>query len=351
MKISQPFVLLALSAVVAAQTATPQKTQKAQTPAKTTAPAPKTTKPATQPATPATQSKPATPAAEPTPETAVITINGVCPAATPAESCKRTIARAEFDRVIATVNPELPMEDRRRLAAQYVQLVTLANEAEKQGLDKEPAFAERMRLERLRVLAQSAQLKLQDGSKPSEQEVENFYADNSVRFEEFSLRRIVVPKTIGGDAKVEETKVLAEKIRTRAAAGEDADKLEAEVYATAKMPGAPPATSLGWKRRGAMDPRHEPQIVALKAGQLSTVIEDAQSYYIYKVDAKRIIPLATVKDDIERGLAGQSTENKVRALLGNIRVDMNEAYFGPPPGPPPAPPQAQQPPPAAQPKP
>jgi hypothetical protein len=51
------------------------------------------------------------------------------------------------------------------------------------------------------------------------------------------------------------------------------------------------------------------------------------------VDAKRIIPLATVKDDIERGLAGQSTENKLRALLGNIRVDMNEAYFGPPPTP------------------
>ncbi len=238
------------------------------------------------------------------------------------------------------------MEERRRLAAQYVQLVTLANEGEKQGLEKDPAFAERMRLERLRVLAQSAQLKLQDTSKPSEQDVETFYADNSIRFEEFSLRRIVVPKTIGGEAKIAETKNLAEKIRERAGAGEDADKLEAEVYAAAKMPGAPPATSLGWKRRGAMDPRHEPQIVALKAGQLSGVIEDAQSYYIYKVDAKRMIPLATVKEDIERGLAGQSTENKVRALLGNIRVDMNEAYFGPPP----PPPAAQQPPPAAPPK-
>ena len=52
---------------------------------------------------------------------------------------------------------------------------------------------------------------------------------------------------------------------------------------------------------------------------------------------KRIIPLATVKDDIEKGLAGQSSENKIRALLGNVRVDMNEAYFGPPPTPPPAP--------------
>jgi len=348
-KITQSLVVLALSALVAAQATTPPKTQTA--PQKG-ASAPKTTKaPAPAPttataATSAPQSKPAAPAADLAPESVVVTINGVCAAATPTENCKRTITRAEFDRVVAAVNPELPMEERRRLAAQYVQLLTLANEAEKQGLDKDPNFAERMRLERLRLLAQSAQLKLQDTSKPSEQDVENFYADNSNRFEEFSLRRIVVPKTIGGEAKVAETKALAEKILARATAGEDPDKLEAEVYGTAKMPGAPPATSLGWKRRGAMDPRHEPQIVALKAGQLSGVIEDAQSYYIYKVDAKRIIPLATVKDDIERGLAGQATENKVRALLGTIRVDMNEAYFGPPPTPPPA----QQPPPAAPPK-
>lgn len=328
MKINQPLVMLALSALVAAQSAAPAKP-------KSQVPATKTTKTAPAPApapTAAPQSKPAAgPAAEPTPESVVITINGVCPAATPAENCKRTITRAEFDRVLAAVNPNLPMEERRRLAAQYVQLVTLANEAEKQGLDKEPVFAERMRIERLRLLAQTTQAKLQETSKPSEQDIETFYADNSSRFEEFSLRRIVIPKTIGGEAKVAETKALADKILTRAGAGEDPDKLEAEVYATAKVPGAPPSTSLGWKRRGAMDPRHEPQIVALKAGQLSAVIEDAQSYYIYKVDAKRIIPLATVKDDIERGLAGQATENKVRALLGNIRVDMNEAYFGPPP--------------------
>jgi hypothetical protein len=348
--LGKPFVLLVLTAVVSAQTAAPQKAEPA--PQKTAKPAKSAQTPAPAPAKPAASSsqapaKTATPpAAAPGPETVVVTINGVCPAATPTEACKRTITRAEFERLVEVVNPNLQPENRRQLAALYVQLLTMANEAEKQGLDKDPVFAERLRLERLRVLAQAMEKKLQDGSKPTEQEVENFYADNSVRFEEFSLRRIVVPKTIGGEAKVEETKTIAEKIHARAAAGEDPDKLEAEVYAGAKMPGAPPLTSLGWKRRGAMDPRHEPQIVALKAGQLSGVMEDAQSYYIYKVEAKRIIPLATVKEDIERGLAGQTTENKVRALLGAIRVEMNDAYFGPMP----APPATQQPPPAAPPK-
>jgi hypothetical protein len=343
-EVKKHFVLIPLLSLgLAAQSA----------PAKTTTPAPTAQKPATKPAPAQTKPAPATttttpakPATEPGPDDIIATINGVCAVATPAESCKRTITRAEFERVVSVVSPALTPENRRPLAAQYIQLLTMANEAEKQGLDKEPSFAERLRLERLRVLAQLVERKLQETSKPTEQDVENFYAENSNRFEEFSLRRIVVPKTINNEAKVEEMKALAEKLKARAAAGEDPDKLEAEAYATAKMPGAPPMTSLGWKRRGAMDPRHEPQIIQLKAGQLSDVIEDAQSYYIYKVDAKRIIPLSAVKEDLERGLSGQAAENRIRALLGTIRVEMNDAYFGPSP----SAVTPQQPPPAAPPK-
>ncbi|HUS18991.1 MAG TPA: peptidylprolyl isomerase [Terriglobales bacterium] len=347
MKILRPLAIIAVafaSAASVAQTAPPPKSPTTAPTGQTKAKPAKTAAPPTSPAP--SQSKAATPAGEPAAEAAVVTINGVCPAATPAESCKRVITRAEFERLAAAVSPNLPAESRRQLAALYVQLITMANEAEKQGLDKDPAFAERLRLERMRVLAQAVEKKLQDSSKPTEQDVENFYAENSIRFEEFSLRRIVIPKTVGGEAKVEAMKALADKVRERVAAGEDPDKLEAEVYATAKMPGAPPTTNLGWKRRGGMDPRHEPQIIPLKAGQLTGVLEDAQSYYIYKVDSKRIIPLATVKNDIEEGLARQTTENRIRALLGNIRVEMNDAYFGPAP----APPASQAPPPSAPPK-
>lgn len=346
MKIGQPIAVILLSTLAVAQGTTPQKTQ---TPAKSTpaksVPAKTTQAPTSKPAAPAptTAAPTPAPAAQPGPNDVVVTVNGVCPAGTPADSCKRTITRAEFERVIAALGQDVPPESRRQLAAVYVQLLALANEAEKEGLDKDPNFAERMRLERMRVLAQSVERKMQGAAKPSEQDVDNFYAENSPRFEEFSLRRIVIPKTIGGEAKVDEMKALATKVRERAAAGEDPDKLEAEVYATAKVPGAPPATSLGWKRRGAMDPRHEPQIINLRSGQLSEILEDAQSFYIYKVDSKRIIPLATVRDDIERVLANQGAENRLRALLGGVRVDMNDAYFGPPPAPRPATPPQQQP--------
>lgn len=344
-KTGYPLSFFVFSIMAFAQTAAPQKTQPAPTKPARTTPAPASTqKPVQQTVTPPTGQ--AKPVAQPAPGEVIITIGGVCPTGTPTESCKRTVTKDEFEKVVNAVNPGMPTESRRQMAGLYVQLLTMANEAEKLGLDKDPAFEERMRLERLRVLAQATEKRLQEGAKPSDQEVENFYAENSNRFEEYSLRRIVVPKTISGEAKPVETKALADKIRDRATAGEDTDKLEAEVFATVKAPGAPPLTSLGWKRRGGMDPRHEPQILPLKAGQLTGVLEDAQSYYIYKVDSKRIIPLATIKDDIERGLSGQSTENKIRALLGSIRVDMNEAYFGPPP----AAAAPAQPPPAVPPK-
>src|SRR5204863_1946565 len=118
-----------------------------------------------------------TPATEAGPETVVVTISGVCPAATPAESCKRTITRAEFERLLSVVGPDVPPENRRQVAAQYAQLLTVANEAEKQGIDKDPAIAERFRLERMRFLAQAMQAKLAEASKPTEQDVENFYAE------------------------------------------------------------------------------------------------------------------------------------------------------------------------------
>jgi hypothetical protein len=266
-----------------------------------------------------------------TPDPTVMTISGVCPSGATPENCKRVITKSEFDKVISVINPNLPVSSRRQLATLYTQLLALANEAQKSGIEKDPTFEERMRLEKLRILAQATEKSLQDSSKPSEQDVETFYTENSNRFEELALRRVVVPKMIGNEAKPQETKALADKIRERLVAGEDADKLEIEVFLAVKAPGAPPSTSLGWKRRGAMDPRHEPQITPLKAGQLTGVLEDAQNYYIYKVDSKRMIPLQTVKEDIERGLQGQNADAKIRHLMNAVKVDLDEAYFGPAP--------------------
>jgi hypothetical protein len=333
--------LIILTSTLAAAQTTPAK-PKSTTPAK---PAQTTAKPSTTPGAPApaTKSTPAAPAVAAT--EVVITIPGLCPANTPADSCGTKITRADFERVVSIVNPNLPAEQRRRVANLYTQLLVAANEGQKLGVDKDPAFQEQLRLKALEMLAQGAERKIFESNKPTSQDVETFYTENADKFEELSLRRIMVPKS--GDAKSaenvkpEQVKQLAEKIHDRAAAGEDPDKLEAEAYLATKAPGAPPSTSLGWKRHGSMDPRHEPQIIALKSGQVSALLEDGQGFYIYKVDSKRMVPLQSVSKDIENAVQAQRTQQAVQKIFDSMKPQLNDAYFGPaePPAKQEAPPQ------------
>jgi parvulin-like peptidyl-prolyl isomerase len=299
--------------------------------AQTTPAKPKSTPPAKAAGAPSTPTQTA-PAAAVAPKAAtdtVITVPGLCPPNTPPESCSTKISRAEFEQVISVVNPNLAKEQRREVATLYVRLLSAANEGKKLGLDKDPVFQEQRRLADLQMLAQAAEKKMFESNKPTQQDVESFYTENTDKFEELSLRRIMIPKSTDKDAKPEQTKQLADKIHERAVAGEDPDKLEADAFLATKAPGAPPSTSLGWKRHGAMDPRHEPQIVALKSGQVSEVLEDGQGYYIYKVDSKRMVPLTTVAKDIENALQGQRTKQAVQQILDRTKPQLNDAYFGP----------------------
>jgi hypothetical protein len=336
-KLCVVFTSVALAASLFAQTPakTPAKTQQSQAPAKS---APTKT-------TPAQSTAPAAAKSIASSDQAVITINGLCANGTNTPNCApRAISQSEFEKVVQVINPNLPKDARRQVAGLYIQLLVMAQQGLALGADKDPNFEERLRLERLRLLAQAAERKLQEGTKPSEQEVETFYTENSPRFEELALRRVMVPKAIDGATKVEETKALAEKLRQRGLAGEDLDKLQAEAFLDTKAPGAPPSTSLGWKRRGSMDMRHEEKIVQMRAGQISDLLEDNQYWYFYKIDSKRMIPLKTAEQDIQNALQQQRVEQNIRKVLAGIKSDLSEAYFGPPEAPPQQNQQQQQPP-------
>ena len=262
---------------------------------------------------------------------AVITIPGVCSAGTPADSCSTKITRGDFEQLIHAMNPNIPVEARRSIAGSYGQLVALANQAQKTGVDKDPNVQIQMHVQNMSLLAQALQKKVVENSKPTQQEMESYYSANSAKYEELNLRRIVILKSASGELKPEELKALADKIRTRAVAGEDADKLQVEAYKTTKSAGTPPSTSLGWKKRGTMDPRHEPQILPLKTGEVSPVMEDGQAYYIYKVDSKRLVPLESVQKEIENSLQTERAKKTLQQMMEGSKPQLNEAYFGPDP--------------------
>src|SRR5207253_9501820 len=113
------------------QNAAPAAKPKATTPAKTTqTPSkPAATTPAAK--TPAEAPKPATTVA---PTDAVITIAGLCPPNTPPANCGTRVTRAEFEKLVDAISPNLPADQRRQVANAYVQLLTVANEGQKLGV-------------------------------------------------------------------------------------------------------------------------------------------------------------------------------------------------------------------------
>lgn len=275
------------------------------------------------------------PAASPVnvpPETVVATITGIC--STGQQSpCVTKLTRAEFDRLVAALNPSLPIAQRRELAASYVQVLALVNEGRKMGLDKDPVVQEKERLQSLEAMARATAENIQTSYKPTDQEIETYYTENSSRFEEMALRLVVIPKSGGEGMKPEERKAYADKMRERVVAGEDTDKLEAEVFVTTKAPGAPPSTAIGWKRRGTLPRQFESEITSLKAGQASQVIEDGQNYYIVKVDSKRMAPLAAERSSIEKAIQSEHVDEKMQQIRNSVNVKLDERYFGPPPQP------------------
>ena len=337
------FVLISCLTVAIAHSSTSQQTTTSQ---KTNAQKPAAS--ASKPAASAAQSDapakgaPTTANVDVAADAPVIIITGLCPAGGGSTTCTKTVTKAAFEKILNARAPDgnVPPQARRGLANEYVQLLTVANEGQKLGVDKDPILEERLDLARTQIIAQSAARKLFESSKPTHAEIETFYAANSNRFEELQLRRIYLPKPTGVDAKPETAKpaaakpdaakALADSIQKRLAAGEDAEKLETEAYTLLKAPGTPPTTSLGWKRHGTIDARYEQQISALQAGQVSEVLDDPQGYSIYKLELKRTVPLNTVEKDIESALQRQRFEEKMKQLLGSVKADYTESYFGVP---------------------
>lgn len=313
-------VLMAMGSVAAAQAGTPQTSKSATGAAK-------------RPAAQATKS----PAGG---SQAVITIENLCPARQPKPTpCRTVITKDEFERVINAIRPNLPPGARMQLAQSYAELLTFASQAEKAGLDKTPEFQEQLKLRRLQSLAMAYNRYLQEKyAKPSEAELEKYYNENKPAFEEITLKRLHLPKAVSSGEKkpaMDEaaTKALAEKMRERAAAGEDLDKLEQEAIAAvnpeAAKTAAPP-TSMGPRRRGTLPPQQEAHLFELVVGQVSPLFEEPSGFFIYKVESKRVVPLAEMKTQIARQLEEQKMRDAVEKTIGLVKTTFDQSYFKPP---------------------
>jgi len=339
--------------------------------------------PAPEPgANPMNMQAPADTSASVPPEAAVITISGVCAPApkataakgTPAKAasatktaatgtstadCKTIITKAQFEQLANNLAPNITPQMKKQLATVLPRLIAMSNEAKKEGLENTPQYKERVKFNRMQILAQQLQQNIQeDATKVPEADIEKYYKEHQDAFEQYNLDRLFVPraKQVEAEAKeegekdqkaseqeqkdkqeAEKTKQeegekamakLAEDLRTRAAAGEDFMKLQKEAFEAAGMKIESPTVSLPNVRRSGLPPAHAAAL-DLKAGDVSQVISDSGGHYIYKMKSKTEMTLDQAKSEIHGKLQNDRMREKMDKLNNSFHAETNEAYFGP----------------------
>ena len=294
------------------------------------------------------------------PDEAVITLDGFCADSVPRDRpCKTVITRAQFEKLTEALQPGMPLELRLKVANAYAQMIRMAAAAEKRGLDKTPAFEEEMRYARMQLLSQDLSHALQqEANNISEAELEDYYHQNQLSFEQATLARIFIPHSkrtaSPGDASefanssavqrsdsqsssaqpdaqeqadAAAMTQLAADLRVRAVKGEDPDKLQLEAYTAAGISGINSNTRMEKVRRAMLPPPHEPAM-DLKPGQVSQVFSDPEgAHFIYKMLGKETLSFDDTKAEIRRQMANQRYRDSMKAFQGN--AVFNDAYFVP----------------------
>lgn len=283
------------------------------------------------------------------PDAPVITIQGVCDSSasqSPALECRTQISRAEFEKVIEAVQPNMPARARRQFANRYASILAMSIKAKEMGLDKGPDYEERMKLARMQVLATALNKEMQQkASEIADKEISDYYQNNLQKFEQAEVLRIYVPKTpqlpTQEDKKTSEEerqkrteeseqkmKNEADKLRARAAAGEDFTKLQEEAFQVAGIKSPAPNTNMGKVRRNVLPPS-QVSAMDLKPGEVSTVIADQSGFFIYKMVSKGTMPLDQARDEIKGTLRSERLQQEMKSVQEAATPTLNEAYFGP----------------------
>ena len=233
-----------------------------------------------------------------------------------AKARKIAVADAEIDAQVAQIRSQFPND------AQFQQALTAQNttlEAVRNDTRDEMSAAKLVDSEIVSKIA----------VKP--EAVTDFYNKNQDKFQQGARVRashilIGIPQNADAATK-QQAKSKAEALLKDLKAGKD---FAEAAKANSQDPGsAPNGGDLGYFEQGQMVPPFEQAAFALKAGEMSDVVETQFGYHIIKVADKqtsRVVPLDEAKKQIEEYLTQQNrhaqTEVFVQALKAKAKIEV-----------------------------
>jgi len=233
-----------------------------------------------------------------------------------AKARKITVADADVDAQVAQIRAQFPSDAQfqQALTAQRTTLEAVRNDA-RDGMSADKLV--------------ESEIASKVAVKP--EAVTDFYQKNQDKFQQGPRVRashilIGIPQNADAATK-QQAKAKADALLKDLKAGKD---FAAAAKENSQDPGsAPNGGDLGYFEKGQMVPPFEQAAFALKAGEMSEVVETQFGYHIIKVADKqesRVVPLEDAKGQIEEYLTQQNrhaeTELFVNALRAKAKVEI-----------------------------
>jgi len=263
---------------------------------------------------------------------AVITLAGACKDSTQ-NGCVKTVTREQFEQMANAVKPGMTTDARHNFALQYGKILAYSDQARALGLENTPRFQEVLKFvtNQLLVEALNEHYSKEYENQP-DQKIEEYYKENSSKYREADLQRIIVPsQPAAAEVKKptdEEQKAYVDKLRQQWVAGGDPATLQKEAFARMGLTGSAPDVNLKNYVPGMIPPDQD-RVFSMKAGDISQPFTDTGASYIYKMVSEKQKPLSDVKQQIAKMLHDQMMREKIQELTDAVKPELNEAYFGP----------------------
>lgn len=258
----------------------------------------------------------------------------------------------EMKRIFDTLPPaqkQNALRQQKAFVEQWALMRKLAAMAEKEGIDKQDSIQTQLLYSRLMILSQAKLQNVLTSQAPTEEDLQKFYEANKDRYKEVRVKAIYIAFGTGVPAGKKqiteaEAKNLAEKLLKQINSGADFAKLVKENSddETSRDKDGDFAT---FRPRDNIPEPIRVTVFALKQGETSGPIRQANGFYLLRADEVKYRQLTEVRQELLPELQQQQYGKWLSDTNGNLKVEFpNPLFFGPAPTisitPTPAPPAA-----------
>jgi peptidyl-prolyl cis-trans isomerase C len=282
------------------------------------------------PAPPAQAPPPqATPAAPITPDTVV------------GEVGDKKLTASDVDKIFASLPQQLQAQAHMqpdKVLGQLLMLRYLAEEAEKQNIDKRPPWSTTLEFQRMQILGQAEINDYKDKIQISAEDQEKQYKENPDRFKQVKVKVIHItfsatPDKPGPDGKKmlseAEAKAKLDELRKQILAGEDFGKLARE-NSDDKSSAAKDGDFGTFKHNSPYPEPVKAAVFALKEGEVSEPVKQANGFYLIRADSVIVQPYNDVRPQIIEDLKQARFNDWMKSIQARFTVKVdNPAYFVP----------------------